>query len=137
MLVLNLYPKLVGVVTFTGGQWRFAPILAPAFASDYLPWWNVCWLATLLLNAILMRQGRWQAGTRRFADVLTVATSLLLFYMVAGPAFLLPLAQIASVPPLSAPDPLLFALRLGLTAAAAVPLIELVVRMLKIKSIDR
>jgi len=29
------------------------------------------------------------------------------------------------------------ALRLGLTAAAAVPLIELVVRMLKIKSIDR
>ncbi len=69
------------------GAWHVTPTyLSEAFFSIYLPLLVVRWGATIVLNVILLRQGRWQTGTR-IADLLCHGFDLyILGRLLTGPS---------------------------------------------------
>lgn len=66
LIIFNFYFDRVGIYTNTNGQWFFTPILTTAFNS-YIPWLDLLWVLTILLDVILIRKGIWQTGTRLFS----------------------------------------------------------------------
>jgi HAAS len=95
IVVLNLYPNNVAMSFIhvegtgdTGSRWISMPLLAPGFFQAYLPLLNVAWVLTIVLNAVLLYQGRWQLGTR-IADVGLSALGVYIVYrMMVGPTML-------------------------------------------------
>jgi hypothetical protein len=68
MGLLAFGERLGGV--YYDGTWHATPtFLSAAFFSMYLPLCVARWGLTILLNLVLLRQGRWQLGTR-IADLL-------------------------------------------------------------------
>jgi hypothetical protein len=63
LLLFNFYSQYVGIYNNTDGVWSFQPVLAEGFYA-YLPWFNLLWILSILLNAILIRRGRWSTATR-------------------------------------------------------------------------
>ncbi len=64
IILFNVYPQWIGVVTFTGGQDPvFFPFLAPEFAV-HIPWLTALWTADILMKLVVLVQGRWQRPTR-------------------------------------------------------------------------
>ncbi len=69
LIIFNFYFDRIGIYTNTNGLWTFTPVLTTAL-SAYIPWLDMLWVATIILNAILLRRGAWEVGTRLFAIVL-------------------------------------------------------------------
>jgi hypothetical protein len=63
ILIFNFYPQIVGFYVFSEGQWTSIPVLSGAFFHA-LPWINSLCVLQIVLNVILLRQGRWQTATR-------------------------------------------------------------------------
>lgn len=64
MTALVAFGQRIGGVYYDG-TWHTTPsFLSAAFFSLYLPLFVVRWGLTILLNVVLLRQGRWQLGTR-------------------------------------------------------------------------
>jgi hypothetical protein len=63
LLLFNFYSQYVGIYNNTDGMWSFQPVLAEGF-YNYLPWFNVAWISSILLNVVLLRRGRWDMATR-------------------------------------------------------------------------
>jgi hypothetical protein len=63
LLLFNFYSEYVGIYNNTNGVWSFQPVLAEGF-YNYLPWFNLTWILTIVLSAILIRRGRWSTATR-------------------------------------------------------------------------
>ncbi|MEJ5311597.1 MAG: hypothetical protein WHX52_17695 [Anaerolineae bacterium] len=64
MTALVALGQRIGGVYYDG-TWHTTPsFLSAAFFSLYLPLFVVRWGLTILLNVVLLRQGRWQLGTR-------------------------------------------------------------------------
>ena len=103
---------------FYDGTWHSTPsFLSAAFFSIYLPLFVTRWGLTIGLNVVLLRQGRWQLGTR-IADLLFHCFDIyILGRLLSGPSIINPEA-----------------LRVGLAAApeAAETLIRLLDNGLKI-----
>ncbi len=57
-LLLNFYPRVLGIYFFSGDVRVFLPALSEAFFR-MLPWINVTWILGIGLNAWLLREGRW------------------------------------------------------------------------------
>ena len=95
LVVLNLYPNNVAMSFVhmegagdTGSRWVAMPLLAPGFFQAYLPLLNIAWVLTIVLNSILLYQGRWQFGTR-IADVGLSAFGVFIVYrMLVGPTMI-------------------------------------------------
>ena len=66
LIILNFYLDRVGIYNNFNGQWSFIRILTPAF-NRYIPWLNLLWVLTILLDAVLLRTGAWRTGTRWFS----------------------------------------------------------------------
>jgi hypothetical protein len=93
LIVLNVFPEWVGVGfvgSINGGPttWHFRPLLSSYFFETYMPFVNVLWAATLLLNLVLLRQGRWQRLTHVADLILKVGSAFLLCQMAFGPSIL-------------------------------------------------
>lgn len=92
LVLFNVFPDLIAIsfMRTVYGETIFhtIPILAPNFATDYLPWLNVIWIGYFVLAFIVIRQGRWQRGTRIFDFALAVMGVLLLGKMIGGPPLL-------------------------------------------------
>jgi len=86
MLVFNLYPQVIGIGFFSNGTLTFVPALTSAFFR-YLPWIDALWLLQIVLNVILLRQGRWSIPTRWFNIGLKLATIVIAYLMLIGPSF--------------------------------------------------
>ena len=92
LVVLNLYPNNVAMsfVHVSGAgdaadKWIATPLLAPGFFQAYLPFLNIAWVLAIVLNVILLYEGRWQFGTR-IADVALSAYGVFIVYrMLIGP----------------------------------------------------
>jgi hypothetical protein len=54
ILVFNLYPQWIGLVTVYAGKWVFFPILSAAF-FQYLPWLTVMWVLEIVRDICLLR----------------------------------------------------------------------------------
>lgn len=83
LLLFNFYPQLIGIGFMSDDGWAFLPFLTETFFS-YLPWFNLIWLGTLLLDVILIRAGTWQTLTRWFKVGLSLVTMAMLFIMITG-----------------------------------------------------
>jgi len=71
LILFNFYLDRVGIYNNTNGVWSFTPILTSAF-NAYIPWLNLLWILTIILDALLLRRGTWQVGTRLFAILVSV-----------------------------------------------------------------
>jgi hypothetical protein len=86
LIVLNLYPGIIGFGFFQNDEWVFiTPLLSDAFFS-YLPWINILGLLEIVLSIILLRQGFWQAWTRITRAVLELGSIALAVAMLRGPS---------------------------------------------------
>lgn len=99
LIVLNLYPGIIGFGFMTDGEWTFiSPILSDAFFR-YLPWINLLGVLEILLSIILVRQGFWQTRTRMTQAVLQLGNIALAVAMLRGPALVnLSAADFAGTP---------------------------------------
>jgi len=72
---------------FYDGTWHSTPsFLSAAFFSIYLPLFVARWGLTILLDVVLLRQGRWQLGTR-IADLLFHSFDIyILGRLLSGPS---------------------------------------------------
>lgn len=84
LVVLNVYPRWIGISTFVEGKWLHAPLLAPAFLQ-YLPWINLVLIAGVVVNALLIRQGAWTRLLRWLAIACQLASIVLLAWILSGP----------------------------------------------------
>ena len=46
------------------------PFLTPAI-NAYIPWFDLLWILTIVLDIILLRKGTWQTGSRIFSILLS------------------------------------------------------------------
>ena len=66
LIIFNIYLDRVGIYNNLNGVWSFTPILTSTFIS-FIPWLDLLWVATIVLDIILLRKGAWQTGTRIFS----------------------------------------------------------------------
>jgi hypothetical protein len=93
LILFNFFPEWIGasfVGSMDGGPvtWHSLPLLAPVFFERYLPLLNVLWIGNLGLSIVVLRQGRWQRGTRIVELVLTGLSAYTLYNMAFGPPLL-------------------------------------------------
>jgi hypothetical protein len=105
LIVLNLYPGVLGFGFFDEGKWVFiAPLLTEAFFS-YLPWMNILLVLEIGLSLYLLRLGSWNVISRVAKIVLELAGIALAVVMLRGPALVaLTPAQLAGTPLADAAD---------------------------------
>jgi hypothetical protein len=83
-LAFNVFPGWVAIFVFHGNAGTVYPLLAPEF-DRYLPLLNAWWFLALVLNLVVLRQGRWRRPTRWADFALEVGNSLILLLIVTGP----------------------------------------------------
>jgi hypothetical protein len=93
LVVFNLFPQWIGIGFVRSADdgvagLRFWPVLAPVFFTAYLPWLNGIWLVQLVLNVVLLRQGRWQLVTRLVDLLLSIGGIVLIGQMLVGPSLI-------------------------------------------------
>jgi len=66
LLIFNFYLDRIGIYQNTNGVWSFTHVLTTSF-NAYIPWLDLLWILTIILDAILLRRGAWEVGTRVFA----------------------------------------------------------------------
>ena len=69
IIIFNFYLDRIGIYNNLNGVWSFTPILTTAF-NAYIPWLDLVWILTIILDTILLRQGSWHLGTRIFSIVI-------------------------------------------------------------------
>lgn len=85
LVIVNVYPDLIGFGFATGGHWTSIPVLSDAFFR-YLPWMNLLGVLQIGLNVWLLRSGAWNMFSRIADIVLEVAGIVLAGFMLAGPS---------------------------------------------------
>jgi hypothetical protein len=93
LAVFNLFPQWVGLnfpasVNDAPSRWYSIPLLSDAFYKDFLPFWNINFLLSILLNLYLLRRGRWQRVTRAVDFLLGVFGIVLVAAMLSGPSLI-------------------------------------------------
>jgi hypothetical protein len=89
LFIFNFYPQ---ILTFTpslnnlgSGTVVIFPIFAEVFFTRYLPWMNILWVLEIVLNLLLLRQGRWTTATRWFNLTLKAGGIALAVAILTGP----------------------------------------------------
>ena len=70
LIIFTFYLDRIGIYNFSGSQWSFTPILTAAF-NAYIPWFDLFWVLTILLDAFLLRKGSWSTASRLFSIVMS------------------------------------------------------------------
>jgi hypothetical protein len=83
ILVFNLYPQSIGMIFMRDGQWHIYPLFSQAFFS-LVPLMSVAWTMQIILNVLLLRQGRWEMGTRWFQVGIKVFGLVILGMIISG-----------------------------------------------------
>ena len=84
IVVFNFFPQVIGFGTLHDNDWTFRPLLSEAFSS-YLPFINGLWGLQIVLDLILLSQGRWATATRWLRVSLLGLGIALAAVMLAGP----------------------------------------------------
>ena len=132
MIAFIAFPDRINVGAYYDNGWHVVPsILSPEFFSIYLPLIGISWGSTITLNLVLLRQGRWQLGTRIASLLIQGWEIFVLAWLLVGPSVLsanvwdrmFPTLQNVPVPPVDS------ALRLAFLVALIVTVIETVVKI--------
>ncbi len=70
LIIFNFYLDRVGIYNYNGSAWTFTPILTSAF-NAYIPWFDLLWVLTIILDVLLLRKGSWGTGSRLYSIVLS------------------------------------------------------------------
>jgi hypothetical protein len=84
LVMFNFFPQVIGFGFLLNNNWTFLQLLSESF-FQYMPYINGLWGLQIILNLILLRQGRWQIPTRWLRFGLTVLGIVLAAMMLAGP----------------------------------------------------
>lgn len=87
LLVLNIYPQVLGVWFLQDGQWVNIPIFSQALFR-MLPWINAAWLFGILLQVILLRKHKWTTQTRWIEIGLNFLGIAIYILLLRGPSIL-------------------------------------------------
>ena len=130
LIAFTAFPDRIGTGAYYDGDWHIGPsILSPAFFSLYLPLMEIRWGLTIILNLVLLRQGRWQLGTR-FADLLLHGFDVfILARLLLGPSILRGTALTALLPAGAPVPPVDSALKLAFFVALVVTAIETAIKL--------
>jgi hypothetical protein len=130
LIAFIAFPDRIGTGVYYDDGWQIAPsILSPSFFSLYLPLIEIRWGLTIILNLILLRQGRWQLGTR-IADLLLHGFDVfILVRLLLGPSILSTKALTAMLPVGAPIPPVASALNLAFLVAVIVIVIETAVKI--------
>jgi hypothetical protein len=71
LIVFTFYIDKIGIYNNLNGQWSFTPILTSAFYA-YVPWLDLLFVLTIIMDTILLRRGSWEVGTKIFAIALNL-----------------------------------------------------------------
>ena len=129
------FPDRIATGVYYDDGWHIVPsLLSPVFFSAYLPLIGTSWGLTIVLNLVLLRQGRWQPLTR-IADLLIQGLGIfILAKLLVGPSILnanvlngmFPVMQFAPASPVDG------ALRLAFLVALIVTAIETVLKIRRV-----
>ena len=70
LIIFTFYLDRMGLYNFSGTRWTFTPILTSAF-NAYLPWLDLFWFLTILMDAFLLRKGSWSTASRLFSILMS------------------------------------------------------------------
>jgi hypothetical protein len=70
LIIFTFYLDRVGIYNNINGLWTFTPILTSAF-NAYIPWLDLFWVLTILLDALVLRKGSWDIGSRMFSILMS------------------------------------------------------------------
>jgi len=87
LLVVNIYPQVLGAWFLKDGQWVNIPIFSQAF-FQMVPWLNVVWIMGIGLQVVLLRQRNWTALTRWFEIGLKILGIAIFYLLLRGPSIL-------------------------------------------------
>jgi hypothetical protein len=133
LIAFFAFPDRIGTGVYYDDGWHIVPsILSPSFFSLYLPLIEIRWGLTIILNLVLLRQGRWQLGTR-IADLLLHGFDVfILTRLFLGPSILSAQALTAMLPEGAPVPPVASALKLAFLVALIVIAIETAVKIHRI-----
>ncbi len=89
LVLLNGFPHWVGVWIGPAADWRFLPLLAPAY-SEHLQSLDLWLVLALALNVVLYRRRRWDRTARWLEFAAGAVGALTLLRMATGPEVLGP-----------------------------------------------
>ena len=78
LIIFNFYLDKVGLYNNLNGQWSFIPVLTSTFTA-YIPWFDLLWVSTILLDILVLRKGSWQTGTRLFSILVSALNIAIAF----------------------------------------------------------
>jgi hypothetical protein len=87
LLVMNIYPQVLGIWFLRDGQWVSIPVFSQALFR-ILPWLNVVWVLGIGLQVVLLRQQKWTPVTRWFEISLKILGIAIVFLLLKGPSIL-------------------------------------------------
>ncbi len=85
MIVINGYPRLIGLWFFENGQWNSVPVLTAAFFR-WLPYINVLWALQIAFHLLILRRGRLEASTKWFSIALDLGSIAIGYALLTGPS---------------------------------------------------
>ncbi len=85
MIVINGYPRLIGLWFFENGQWNSIPVLTAAFFR-WLPYMNVLWALQIAFHLLLLRRGRLEPSTKWFSIALDLGSIAIGYALLSGPS---------------------------------------------------
>jgi hypothetical protein len=92
LIIFNFYLDRVGIYNRINDVWTFTPILTRAFYA-YIPYLDLLWVLTILLDTVLLRRGSWDNLTRlcmillnafNIAILVSLATQIQYLYTLKG-----------------------------------------------------
>ena len=84
IVIFNFFPQIIGFAILHDNEWTFLPLLSDAFFK-YLPFINALWGLQIVLDLVLLRQGRWGTATRWLRAAMLIANIILDAVMLSGP----------------------------------------------------
>jgi len=88
IIIFNFFPQLVSFdLSFEQHNAANIPIFSDTFFG-YLPMLSVLWGLTVILDIVLVSQGRWQTWTRWFSFSLKIFSICVVIVMLAGPSLI-------------------------------------------------
>ncbi len=87
LIVINIYPQVLGIWFINDGQWFSTPLFSQALFR-MLPWINLAWILSIVMQVVLVRQRKWTRITRWFEIGLKTLGIAILFILVKGPSIL-------------------------------------------------
>jgi hypothetical protein len=83
LIIFNFYLDHVGIFNLVAGQWVMTAVLTPAF-NAYIPWFDLIWILTIILDVVLLNRGSWQIGSRLFSIVLSSLNIVLAVSLISN-----------------------------------------------------